>query len=177
MRTYLGVVTIVFITFAACTTTEEVQEDVEPEAPIEKETVVPTWYNPGIHSSSDSLSIQGFAVASAMDSARATELSTQTAMDYLRFEIDRTAEQIRKDLDNEYSGDTYSSPSFIIGLRNAVNRLSLSTAEVMLEHESNERGVHYSYAKASISRTDLPELLSNVINDENFLNKLKTISP
>ncbi len=162
---------------AGCSSTEPVQqEETEPAEPIEEESLIPSWYNAGTHSSSDSLSLHGYALASAMDSSRATELSTQTALEYLRFEIDRTAEEIRRELAGSSADGNYGSSTFIIRLRNSVANLSLNSANITLEHESSESGVHYSYAKASIPRTELPNLLRNELNDSVFLQEIGSAS-
>lgn len=176
MRYFIGCVVLLII-IAGCSSTEPVQqEETEPAEPIEQESAIPSWYNTGVHSSSDSVSLHGFALASAMDSSRAAELSTNTALEYLRFEIDRTAEEVRQELvDSGASGD-YNSRSFIIRLRNTVSDLSLDEAGITLEHETSEDGIHYSYAKASISRTKLPDLIGSELPDQNFLQKIGSVS-
>lgn len=174
MRYFIGCAILLTI-IAGCSSTEPVQQqETEPTEPIEEESPIPAWYSAGTHSSSDSLSLHGYALASAMDSIRAVELSTQTALEYLRFEIDRTAEEVRKELIDSSTGENYSSSAFIIRLRNTVSDLSLDAANITLEHESSESGVHYNYAKASISRTELPELFRNELNDQAFLQKLSS---
>lgn len=179
MRYFIGCVALL-LAFAGCSSTETVQqkEETEPAEPIEQESPIPSWYNAGVHSSSDSLSIHGYALASAMDSSRAAELSTETALEYLRLEIDRTTEEVRKELSDLNSGNTdYTSPSFIIHLRNTISDLSLDVADITIKHEASDKGVHYSYAKASISRTELPVLLGDELNDQVFLQEIAPISP
>lgn len=177
MRYFIGCVVLLVI-IAGCSSTETVQqqEETEPEEPIKQELPIPSWYKSGTHSSSDSLSIHGYALASAMDSSRAAELSTETALEYLRFEIDRTAEEVRNELADSSAEGNYSSPEFIIRLRNSVSNLSLDIASITYEHESAENGVFYNYAKATISRTELSDLLGNELNDEAFLQKVRSTS-
>lgn len=174
MRYFIGCAVLLMI-LAGCSSTEPVQqEETEPAEPIEEESPIPAWYNAGTHSSSDSLSLHGYALASAMDSSRAVELSTQTAIEHLRFEIDRTAEEIRKELADNSTGGNYSSPDFIIHLRNTVSNLSLSSVNITFKHESTESGIHYNYAKASLPRTELPDLLGNELGDQAFLEEISS---
>lgn len=176
MRYFLGCVVLLFV-IAGCSTTESVQqEEPEPAEPVITETTVPSWYNPGIHSSSDSTALHGYALASATDSVRAVELSTQTALEYVRFEIDRTAEEVRKNLtDVSTHGNNYDSPEFIILLRNTISKMQLQSASITLQHESTEQGIHYSYAKASVSRTELPAMFENHLTNEAFLENIRSI--
>lgn len=176
MRYFIGCVVLLII-IAGCSSTEPVQqEETKPAEPIEQESPIPSWYNAGVHSSADSLSLHGYALASAMDSSRALELSANTALEYLRFEIDRAAEEVRLELAESGSTGDYNSPSFIIRLRNIVSNLSLDSADIILEHETSESGVHYSYAKASISRTKLPNLIGLELADQNFLQEIGSVS-
>lgn len=177
MRYFIGCLVILFAA-SACSSTEPVQQqqESEPSEPIEQESPIPSWYDAGVHSSSDSLSLHGYGLASAMDSTEAAELSTETAIEYLRFQIDRTAEDVRQQLADSNSSGNYNSPSFIINLRNSVSSLSLDGADITLEHESSDSGVHYFYAKASISRTELPDLLGNEFNDQEFLQEIGNLS-
>lgn len=176
MRYFFGCVVLLFVA-AGCSTTEPVQqEEPEPAEPVINETTVPSWYNPGIHSSSDSTALHGYALASATDSVRAVELSTQTALEHLRFEIDRTAEGVRKNLvDISSQGNNYDSTEFIIRLRNTVSEMQLQSASIALQHESTEEGIHYSYAKASVSRTDLPAMFKNHLSNELFLENIGSL--
>lgn len=175
MRYFFGCVVLLFAV-AGCSTTEPVQQEEQTESsePVISETTIPSWYSAGIHSSSDSLALNGYALASATDSARAVELSTQTALEYLRFEVDRTAEEVRTDLSS--MEDNYSSSVFIIRLRNIISDLQLNSAIITLQHESNDQGVHYSYAKASVPRTELRAIFEDQLSDEAFLEKLGAVS-
>lgn len=178
MRYFIGYAAL-FMLAAGCSTTEPVQQEEVPtpsEPPTEK-TTIPSWYNAGIHSSSDSLALHGYALASAVDSVTAAELSTQTALRHLRFEIDRTAEEIRKDLtDTPGTEETYNSPAFIIHLRNIISDVPLDEAKIDIEHEISDNKVHYSYTKVSILRTDLLDFFENELDDEAFLQKIEFVS-
>lgn len=172
MRYFIGCVALLFL-YAGCSSTEPVQKEIEPDEPVEEESTIPSWYNAGIHSASDSLELHGYALSSAIDSARAAELSTRTALENLRFEIDRTTEEVRTELaDSDEMGEQYNSPAFIIRLRNTVSDLSLDEVTITLQQEASEEGVYYSYAKASILRTDLPNLIQNGLSDEIFLQEI-----
>jgi hypothetical protein len=176
MRYFFWCVVLLFVA-AGCSTTEPVQqEEPEPAEPVITETTVPSWYNPGIHSSSDSTALHGYSLASATDSSSAVELSSETALEYLRFEIDRTAEEVRKNLvDLSDAEGNFNSTEFIIQLRNVVSDLQLDAATITLEHETTDQGVHYSYAKASFLRTELPSIFENQFKDEAFLEKIGTV--
>lgn len=178
MRYFIGCV-ILLITVAGCSSTEPIQKEeiTEPVEPVQQDSPIPSWYNAGVHSSADSLSLHGYALASAMDSLTSAELSKETALEYLRFEIDRTVEDVRKELaDSASEEEGYNSPAFIINLRKTVSELPLNSVSVTHEHESTEKGIHYSYAKASLLRTELMNLIENKLNDDVFLEKMNTTS-
>ncbi|MDR9367122.1 MAG: hypothetical protein RI575_17435 [Balneolaceae bacterium] len=177
MRYFIGCAAILLFALAGCSSTETVQQETQPDEPIEEESLIPTWYDDGIHSSSDSLEFHGYALSSAMDSTKALDLSTQTALENLRFEIDRFAEEVRNKLTDTNGGEgQYSSPEFIIQLRNSVYDLSLESATITSKHELSDKGVHYSYARASLLRTELPELFQQYLDDEAFLEQIKSDS-
>jgi hypothetical protein len=173
MRYFIGCAAVLLFVLAGCSSTEPVQQETQPVEPIEEESLIPTWYDAGIHSSSDSLKIHGYALSSAMDSIRALDLSTQTALENLRFEIDRFAEEVRNELTDTNGGvGHYGSPEFIIRLRNSVNDLSMESATITSKHELSNKGVHYSYAKATLLRTELHDLFQQYLDDEAFLQKI-----
>lgn len=177
MRYFIGCTAILLFILAGCSSTEPVQQETQPEEPIEEESLIPSWYDAGIHSSSDSLEVHGYSLSSAMDSTRALDLSTQTALENLRFEIDRFAEEVRNELTNTNGVEGhYSSPEYIIRLRNSVYELSLESATITTKHELSDKGVHYSYAKASLLRTELPKLFQQYLDDEAFLEQIKSDS-
>ena len=174
MRYFLGVVSLLSF-FSACSSTEPVQE-VTPQPEQEPvETTVPSWYNAGVHSSSDSLSVYGYSLASAADSSEAAELSTKNALEYLRFEIDRTVEEIREDLaDSGQEPGTYNSAIFIIHLRNTVSDISLNSAEFTRFHETSDNGIHYSYTRSSLSKSQVFNLLEDQFENSRFTEELNT---
>jgi hypothetical protein len=172
MRYFIGCAAILLFVLTGCSSTEPVQQETQPDEPIEEESLIPTWYDAGIHSSSDSLEIHGYSLSSAMDSTRAVDLSTQEALENLRFEIDRVAEGVRNNLTDAIVREgRYDSSEFIIRLRNTVSSLSLKSATITREHEISDEGVHFSYAKASVLRTELPGLFQQYLDDEAFLEK------
>lgn len=175
MRYFLGSVILAFL-IAGCATTEPAEETGQTE-PETVRPLVPEWYSNTVHSSSDSLSLHGYALASATDSLTAVELSTQKSLDYLRFEIDRTLEEIRRDL-AESSDETaqYNAPSFIIELRNVVTNLPLTTAKFSRMHQVSDNGIHYSYSRATLLKLELLGLLENRLDDERMLQELDNLS-
>lgn len=174
MRYFFGCLALL-LAYSACTSTETVQEpeEIEQEA---TQSMVPSWYSDGVHFSSDSLALHGYSLASAMDSSRAVELSTQNSLKYLRFQIDRTTEQARKNLADSLGTETYSSPAFIIKLRNTVSQLSLNSATFTQEHLISDEGIHFTYIRSTISRSELYNLLENRIQDDSLLEELRNSS-
>jgi hypothetical protein len=177
MRYFIGCTAILLFALAGCSSTEPVQQETQPDEPVEEESIIPGWYDSGIHSSTDSLEIHGYALSSAMDSASASDLAAQTAIKNLRFEIDRFAEEVRTGL-NDINGNEshYSTPEFILRLRNSVSHLSLESATITIEHEYSDEGVYFSYAKASFLRTELPEHFKQYLDYESFLEQIKSDS-
>lgn len=171
---YFIVFVALLLTYSGCSTTETVQQP-EPAEP-ETQPMIPSWYSKGVHFSSDSLALYGYSLASAADSSRAVELSTQSSLDYLRIQIDRTAEEIRENLANSPNGQTYGSPSFLIRLRNTVSELSLGSVSFTRMHKVSDGGVHYSYTRASLPQKNLHNLFENRLEDERFLQQLENLS-
>lgn len=174
MRYFIGCLAL-FFTYSACSSTQETIQQPQETEPVVAETTVPTWYNDGVHFSSDSLALHGYSLASATDSSKAVELSTQNSLEYLRFEIDRTAEEIREDLADSPDGSTYGSPSFIIQLRNTVSDLPLTSASFTRKHDVSDRGIHYSYARASLTKSTLYNLFEDRLQDARFLEELSSL--
>ncbi len=168
---------ILICLFAACSPTEIIQEEeIEPEDMPEPEEVIaeaPDWYDGQIFSSADSISFYGYSMASAADSAEAAELSVETALQNLRFEIDRHAEDARASLAEEDADAGYSQPRFIVNLRNAVREMELENYELDQEHEQSEDGVHYVYTRAVLAREDVSRIFESHISDERFLEKFE----
>ncbi|TVR16106.1 MAG: hypothetical protein EA391_08640 [Balneolaceae bacterium] len=153
---------------AACAT-PEVAVETEPEEA--EESAVPEWYSSDLYASSDSLAVYGFAMASAADSANAAGYSRESSIQNLKFEIDRLAEEARRELADGDSSP-YADTSFIIDLRNSIRDLDISNVEFTVEHEQADNGVHYVYTKAVLSRSELISLLQQAIQAEDLLQKL-----
>jgi hypothetical protein len=175
---YLSVNLLFICILAACSPTETIQDEVEPDPvpePEEEISDVPDWYDGQVFSSADSISFYGFSMASATDSAEAAELSAETALQNLRFEIDRHAEDARVSLINENGDEEFSGTSFIIQLRNTVREMELEGYELDQEHEQSVEGVHYVYTRAVFPRGQLSAIFEPHISNEQFLEKLRTM--
>lgn len=157
-------------TFTYCTTMESGTG--EPPAG-ERDGSAPEWFNNKIDSASDSTSFYGFSLASASDSSDAVDLSTQMALNNLRFEIDRFAETVREQTEETTGSDKYTAGSFVLNLRNTVQNMDLTGASVTHEHANEEEGVHHHFSRAEFSREDVINLLSNAVNDNAFRNELQ----
>lgn len=173
MRYLLACIALLITIFSGCSTTQTAQEDRVEKEPVVEEDAVPDWYRGGVHFSSDSLALYGYSLASATDSLEAVQFSTETALSYLRSQVDRELEEIRENFaDSEGDNSIYNSPAFIIRLRNTVSELPLESASLTQEHETSDNGVHYMYTKATLSRKDLNNLLRRNLEDERFLEQI-----
>lgn len=170
MKYFSGLLTILFI-LAGCSPSEPLVEDEIEEAEVEI-SAAPEWYDDRVQSTVDSLAFHGYSMASASDSARAAELAEQTAFENLKFEIDRHSDHVRSSLAE--GNDGYDNPEFIINLRNAVQSLNLSGAEITHAHEESEAGVHYIYSRATLSREEVQQKLSEYITDQSFLDQFNS---
>ena len=165
MKFFLGLLPILLI-LASCSPSEPLAEE-EIEDVEEEVTTVPGWYDDSVYSTTDSLAFHGYSMASALDSVRAAELAEQSAIENLKFEIDRHSDQIRNNLAE--NDDNYNNSEFIINLRNAVQSLNLSDAELTYAHEESEEGVHYVFSRATLARDEALQKLSGKITDQSFL--------
>ncbi len=150
---YISIATlyVFMLAISACSTPEQAADTSEPYETIVK-TAAPDWYSPAVLSKTDSTAFHGYSLAMAADSAEALLLSTNGALTNLRFEIDSTLEQIRKELADEPSGSLYQQPSFIIDLRNIVQDLDLSEAEVTVYYEPDSGDVFYVYTHVEVMK-------------------------
>lgn len=159
------------IIIASCATlepTEDSTPETEPGA-VEVPTK-PEWYDDSVTADADTVAFYGYAVAVAADSAEAVEQSVELAEQNLRFAIDEYAESVRQDLSEEVGSGKYSSPTFILELRNTVMELDISGASFTNEHFKNHEGtVHRIYTRAEIPRGIVQELLGNSLNDAEFM--------
>lgn len=157
---------------SACATSEPSGEDAgttpEPASPV------PGWYDDRMSSRSDSLFIEGFAMASALDSARAAELSSESALRNLKLGIDRAVDGVRSDLASD--SEQYRSTRFIISLREAVGRMQLDDLDAETAYEQAGNGTHIIYTRYRVQKSRLPELLSaSGLDDRSFLERLAGI--
>lgn len=170
MKVYSGSLSIVFfILMTACSTPETT---IEPDVAV-VEPDAPDWYNPALTSKTDSLSFQGFSMASAADSTEALQLGSETAISNLRFEIDSYLENIRRDLADETSEPRYQQPSFIIELRNLVQDLDLSDSDVTVFFEPDSDEVWYVYTRAEVSRELIYREIERTRFDDRFVENIR----
>jgi hypothetical protein len=154
---------------AACATTETGTEETAETAATS--SPVPGWFDDRISSRSDSLVIEGIAMASALDSAKAVGLSAETALQNLKLGIDREVDEVRKELANNSA--VYGSTRFIISLRQAVAQLQLQDLEAETAHDKSDSGTHYVYTRYRVQKSRLPELLSSAgLQDPSFLQQI-----
>jgi hypothetical protein len=177
MKYFYGVLILIFL-LSACSPSETLREETspppEPEPEPEEEVgAAPEWYEEQVFSSSDSLSFYGYSMASATDSSDAAELSAESALQNLRFEIDRHAEDTRVYLSEENGEDEYSETSFILQLRNAVREMDLEANELEHEYEQSDEGVYYVYTRAIFAREDLSNAFEPHISDSRYLEALR----
>ncbi len=168
MRLFSVIIISVCI-ISACATPETLSE-ADPAETVE-ESAVPQWFSNDVYSHSDSVAVYGFAMASAADSAHAATYSKESSVQNLKFEIDRLAEDARREL-AAVSESPYSDTAFIINLRTVIRDLSLEGADFTVEHEVSESGIHYIYSKAVVSRENIITLLQHNLHDEALLQKL-----
>lgn len=165
MRNLLGL-TLLAITLIHCGSSGTVTEDSGSQ---EAGAQIPEWFNRQVSSSSDSTSFNGFAHAVAANWMEAEELSKQAAVQNLRFEIDRFAENKRAELTESSDAQAYGSVSFIFSLRNAVQQLDLSSAELESVEIREGNEVREVFTRASLSRETVIEQLSDLLGNRDFL--------
>ncbi len=156
---------------AACSTPETAVITEPDSAPVEISNI-PDWYSNDHFAASDSAAVFGFAMASAADSVRAVEYARQSAVQNLKFEIDRLTEVARLEL-AESSSSPYSDTAYIINLRNVIRDLQTESADYTFVHDTADSGIHYVFAKAVMSRVGLIELLESELSDQALLGKLR----
>lgn len=158
---------ILLLTLASCATSNQAG-DGEPSAGESSESGKPAWYSAFTPSTSDSTSFTGFAHAVSADMQEARFLSEETAFTNLRFEIDRFAEDVRRELAEEAANGPYGSSSFIRDLRNAVD--SMPVEGTRTETEFSEEGqVIHAYTRISISPISVVEGLAARLNNPVFI--------
>lgn len=162
---YFLVLLPLLIFFTSCSPTEELIDETAEE-PEDEISLVPDWYESGIYSAADSLSMHGFSMASSADSTEAVRLSEETAINNLRFEIDKHAEETRRLLAD--TGQAYTASSYIVMLRNTVHGLNLTGAELVRQHKQAANGVYTVYTRATLSRGDVSSLMHNELDDPVF---------
>lgn len=168
MKYFTGFI-LVLTVLSACSPTENLIEEAEQEIAEEIASPAPPWYRAAVQSSADSHTFHGYSMASAYDSENADALARDTATNNLRFEIDRLAEETRRNLADTSDGTEYISPSFMIQLRNAVRNMELSGTEIELQTDYSDEGIYYTYARATITIESAAQQLAIILNDPGFI--------
>ena len=174
MRCLLTLVSgILLLTLASCATTNQPGEGEESPATEAAEAPnQPSWYNALTASASDSTSFTGFAHAVSADRQEAQTLSEATAVKNLRFEIDRFAEEVRRQLVKDDANREFEQPAFIRELRNAVDSMPVDGAPSELEYFSDGSVVH-AYTRIRISPQNVIDSLSARLNNRAFIASLR----
>lgn len=144
------------------------------EADAPEDDASPAWFDSRTSSASDSAAFYGFSLAAASDSSEAAELSADMALQNLRFEIDRFADQVREKTQEDTGSGRYQSKEFIMSLRNSVQALDLSEASLTQEHRTNDNSVHHFYTRAELPARQVKSILANSVNDEAFRQAVET---
>jgi len=164
---YLLVISAAFFTNCSTTeTTTQEPESAEPETE-EVERFSPDWYSESVKSETDSLYFAGYAHAVDATEERAKSQAENVAKANLIFEVDRFAEEVRLELVEERGESSYGTSQFIINLRNEVQSLDLSSAEIDFEAKEKD-GLQHIFVQMKISRDDVAEQLSGVISTSEF---------
>jgi hypothetical protein len=160
----------IILLLTQCSPTETLSEPESVEPDIEEEhtdRLSPEWYDPSVSSASDTTALYGYSHSIAADEARALETAEEMALVNLRFELDRYAEEIRQQLEEEHGSNPFGNRSFIIELRNTIQELDLSPAAISSEHVEEE-GLHHIFIQASLTLVDANNMLQNRIDQEEF---------
>jgi hypothetical protein len=165
---FIVVLVFALLFYTSCSSTEPIQtEDTSAKTVTEEDDGAPLWYNEQVSSDSDSVSFSGYAFATSSDSTEAAELSFKTAEKNLIFEIDRFAEEIRKQTADKPGGDELNSTAFILNLRQTVQRMDVNNAE-RTSDIFPENSIYRAYASLSLPRQDIVSRLASEINSTVF---------
>lgn len=162
---------ILLLTLASCATSNQAGE-AEPSEVEMDEPVQPSWYSALIPSASDSTSFTGFAHAVSADRQEARALSEETAVKNLRFEIDRFAEEVRRELTEDGTNGSFGSTAFIRDLRNAVDSMPVEGARTETEFFDEEPVIH-AYTRIRVSPQLVVEGLSARLDNPGFISALR----
>lgn len=172
MRTLFSVLILSFL-IAGCASVETTTQGENEAVAAGQDTMIPKWYNPLETSQSDSAAVYGFALATATDSSEAVSLAKNSAMINLRYEIDFLAERTRKLLIENEKSEPYSSPLYIIDLRNTISDLPLSSSYIDVAAFQTENNIYYAYVMTSLPKSNLWETMSGRLNDSDFMEVFK----
>jgi hypothetical protein len=160
---------------ASCATTEnagDTASETDEQAETDRvERTAPEWFSSTVSSERDGSDFHGYSHAVGGDRAEASRLSFEMASANLRFEIDRYAENVRANLEEEIGTDPYATSRFIITLRNAIQDMDLSGLDD--ETEFNDDGAIDSFTRLSISVERAADKLAEKLDDDRFISAFR----
>lgn len=151
-------ITSFVLIFNACSSTQEVAQNTTTEEPM-VESPYPDWYTQNSFVA-DSLSFHGFGMAISGDSVVAMANAELQARAQLETGVSDLVEDIRESLE-EAGNTTVSEPEFIIALRKAHQQVQTAANEAGQEAIQEEASFFKGYARVSISKTELTDLLES----------------
>jgi len=153
-----GAIIILFI-FVSCSTAEQtVQQPEEPEIPAESENKVPDWFNESRAGYVENNQIYSFGIASAANEDEARKLAIRQSDANLRAQVDYLFEEARIELveNNESDADT---PDFIRTLRNTIQKIDLSNADIQIETRKTDTDAVFAYVLKTLTKN---KVINNV---------------
>jgi hypothetical protein len=171
MKNLSGFLAVIII-LVSCSPSEPLIEETVPDVAEEIVSPAPAWYQSEVQSSVDSLAFYGYSMASSQDSTYAAALALETAVNNVRFEIDRFAEQVRRILADTPDASGYETPAFIIKLRNAVREMDLTGVEIDMETDHSDEGIYYIYARAIFEIEAATQKLAYKLDDIVFIDQI-----
>lgn len=170
MRYFFLLVTAAFL-LTNCSPTENLNNQREISSLSGTDEEAPGWYERNVKSKSDTVSFYGYSHVSASGEQPAREQAEKLAIENLRYEIDRFADEVRDRLAEEQGADPFGTHKFIVELRNAIQNLDLADAE--RSYDSLERDeVHHQFARAELSRQTVIEKLTSAVSNTTFTSAL-----
>lgn len=156
-----------------CSPTETVTETTsEEEEVVSEDAFEPEWYDNRVTSRTDSVFFFGYSHSSASDSTEAIELAEEMAKINLKFQIDKFSDDRRELTAESTDSELYRSADFIVTLRNAVQKLELTTGEITVEVHQADNGVFHAFTEVKEEKGYIINNLSEALNDELFLEYL-----
>lgn len=168
----LPISALLCLTFLSCATSEPAGADDDSQREVISEPSRPGWYDETVISSRDSLLFTGYSHSVSTNRTEAEELSTEMAGVNLLFEIDRFAEQVRRELSENSGNSTFGTAAFITSLRNAVQSVELAEAKSETEFFDKD-AVTNAFTRMTLTADQVAEQLSKNINNRDFIMALR----